>query len=190
MNKVKFVNSCPVILLLIFMLGACASMSSSEKAARRQQLNRMAEETITALVAKDPELQQEIERSLAWAVADIKLTKIPIVGAGGGEGVFFNKDKHRRVYFTVSRFDIGGGWGVRVYKALILINSPEVLKRIKGGVWEFQAGAEASAGTATMEGAAGANNTGYSIHILSKGGASATVTARVIRLKPNSKLNQ
>ena len=178
------------LLITVVTATACSTMTATEKAAKREALDRMADETIAELVADDPGLQQAIDRSLAWAVADIKLTKVPIVGAGGGQGVFYHKESQRRIYFTVSRFDLGGGWGVRVYKALILIDSPEVLKRAKGGLWEFQAGAEASAGSAAVEGAAGVNTSGYTIHVLSEGGASATVTARVIRLKAYRALNE
>jgi hypothetical protein len=117
----------------------------------------------------------------------MKVTKVPIVGAGGGEGVFLNRESDKRSYFTVSRFDIGGGWGARSYKVLLVVESPEVMDRIKGGAREFQAGAEASAGTSSAEGSSGSNE-GFSLHVLSDGGASATATARVIRLKVNKEL--
>ncbi len=60
------------------------------------------------------------------------------------------------------------------------------LDRLNNGTWEFQAGVEASAGTAAAEGSSGADNEGYKVHVLSDGGASAT--ARVIRIKVNSDL--
>ncbi|MFV2005318.1 MAG: hypothetical protein ACC650_08915, partial [Gammaproteobacteria bacterium] len=70
----------------------------------------------------------------------------------------------------------------------MLVNTPDALERLEGGVWEFQAGVEASAGTAAAEGSSGALNQGYTVHVLSDGGASATATARVIRIKVNSEL--
>jgi len=41
---------------------------------------------------------------------------------------------------------------------------------------------------AATEGSSGALNEGYTVHVLSDGGASATATARVIRIKINSEL--
>ena len=62
------------------------------------------------------------------------------------------------------------------------------MDRMEGNIWEFQAGAEASAGTVSAEGSSGDMNAGFTMHVLSDGGASATVTARVIRIKGNIKL--
>jgi len=45
---------------------------------------------------------------------------------------------------------------------------------LHNGTWEFQAGVEASAGTAAAEGASGALIEGYTVHVLADGGASAT----------------
>ena len=131
---------------------------------------------------------KKIDASLGYAVANMKVTKVPVIGAGGGDGVFVNNEMNKRIYFTVSRFDIGGGWGVRSYKILLLLETQEMLDKLQNGTWEYQAGVEASAGTAAAEGSSGALNEGYTVHILSDGGASATATVRVIKIKVNSNL--
>ncbi len=77
---------------------------------------------------------------------------------------------------------------MRSYKVLIVVKTQEILDKFEKDIWEFQAGVEASVGTAAAEGSSGALNEGFSVHVLSDGGASATVTVRVIRLKVNSKL--
>ena len=183
--KMKTIN---LILLVMFLLTGCTSMTTAEKVSKRSELDLMAKTAIDGLVKQDAELQKQIDDSLGYAVANMKVTKVPIVGAGGGEGVHVNKETGKRTYFTVSRFDIGGGWGARSYKVLMLFETQESLDRLQTGTWEFQAGVEASAGTAAAEGSSGALNEGYTVHILSDGGASATATARVIRIKVNSKL--
>ncbi len=180
------------LLTLAFLLAitACSSMSVSEKEAKRNQLDEMAATAIAGLVEQDETLQQKIDDSLGYSVANMKVTKVPVVGAGGGEGVFVNKKTNKRIYFTVSRFDIGGGWGARSYKILLVFETQEMLDRFDGGTWEFQAGVEASAGTASAEGGSGDLTEGYAVHVLSDGGASATATARVIRIKENSELTE
>ena len=177
-----------LFLCMLFVIAACSSMSASERETKRSQLDEMAATAIAGLIEQDATLQQKIENSLGYAVANMKVTKVPVVGAGGGEGVFVNKKTGKRLYFTVSRFDIGGGWGARSYKILLVFETQEMLDRLEGGVWEFQAGVEASAGTAAAEGSSGALTEGYTVHVLSDGGASATATARVIRIKVNSEL--
>lgn len=183
MKKTHLLSFC-----MILVLSACSSMSVSQRETKRDELDKMAANAIAGLIEQDATLQQEIDDSLGYAVANMKVTKVPIVGAGGGEGVYVNKKTGKRTYFTVSRFDLGGGWGARSYKALLVMTSQEVLDRFDGGVWEFQAGVEASAGRAAAEGSSGALNEGYTVHVLSDGGASATATARVIRIKVNSEL--
>ncbi|MBE9564028.1 MAG: hypothetical protein IMF17_02205 [Proteobacteria bacterium] len=175
---------------LLFVITSCSSMSVSEQETKRNQLDEMAATAIASLVEQDENLQKQLDDSLGYAVANMKVTKVPVVGAGGGEGVFVNKKTGKHTYFTVSRFDLGGGWGARSYKALVVITSQDALDRFDGGTWEFQAGVEASAGTAAAEGSSGALNEDFTVYVLSDGGASATATARVIRIKVNSELTE
>jgi len=185
MNKTRV-----FFLVMLFSLAGCSTMTTTEKQQKRIVLDEMANETVVALVAQDIDLQKKLDESLAYAVADMKVTKVPVVGAGGGEGVFIDNNSQKRIYFTVSRFDIGGGWGARAYKVLLLVESQEVFDRLIDGAWEFQAGAEASAGSVSAEGSSGDLNEGFSMYVLSEGGASATVTARVIRTKVNRELTE
>jgi len=178
-----------IILLSLLLVTGCSTMTTEEKDNKRAELDEMASKTIAGLLEQDPGLQAKMDESRGHGVANMKLTKVPIVGAGGGEGVFFDKETGKRTYFTVSRLDLGGGWGARSFKILLLIESQEMLDRMNSkSVWEFQAGAEASAGTASAEGSSSDLNEGFTTHVLSDGGASVTVTARVIRIKVNSEL--
>ena len=177
-----------LIILAIFLLTGCASMTATEKDNKRNELDLMAKTAIDGLVEQDAGLQKQIDDSLGYAVVNMKVTKVPVVGAGGGDGVFVNNETGKRIYLTVSRFDIGGGWGARSYKILLLLETQETLDKLQNGTWEYQAGVEASAGTAAAEGSSGALNEGYTVHILSDGGASATATAQVIRIKVNNEL--
>ena len=181
----------PILLIsLLLVISACSSLSISERETKRNQLDEMAATAIASLVEQDTALQQKIDDSLGYTVANMKVTKVPVVGGGGGEGVFVNKKTNKRIYFTVSRFDIGGGWGARSYKILMLFETQEMMDRLQNGTWEYQAGVEASAGTAAAEGSSGGLNEGYTVHVLADGGASATATARVIRIKVNSELTE
>jgi len=179
------------LLILLFGISGCSTMTATEKEQKRSELDQMASTAIAALTDKDPEIQVKINNSLAYAVANMKLTKVPIVGVGGGEGVFIDNSTQHRTYFTVSRFDVGGGWGARSFKLLFIVESQEVFDRVIDGTWNFQAGAEASAGTASAEGSSSdLANKGFTTYVLSDGGASATVTVRVIRTSVNRELTE
>ncbi len=179
-----------LLVAITYVITGCATLTTSEKEQKRSEINAMAKKAIAGLIEQDATLEQELNDSLGYAVANMKVTKVPIVGAGGGEGVFLNKKTQQRTYFNVSRFDIGGGWGARSYKALLVIKSKEAVDRISNGTWEFQAGVEASAGTTAAEGASGGSNEDFTVHVLSDGGASATATARVIHIKVDEDLSK
>lgn len=178
-----------VITYMLLALVACSSMTVSERETKRGELDAMAAKTIAELVKEDDTLQQIIDDSPGYAVANMKVTKVPIVGAGGGEGVFINQKTNKRTYFTVSRLDIGGGWGARSFKALLVFEDEATIAEWKDSKWEFAAGVEASAGTAAAEGASGGNE-GFTMYVLADGGASATATARVIHINVNRDLSE
>ena len=186
----KNIRTPGVIFTLLFLVTACASMTVSEKQQERSKLDSMAETAIAGLVDKKPEIQQQLNNSFGYAVANMKVSKfIPLVGGGGGgEGVLVDNKAQQRSYFTVERLDLGGGYGARSFKVLIILNSQEMLDKFKGGTWDIDAGAEAAAGPATLESSSIKSNKNYTLYILSDGGASATFTLRTLRIKINHKL--
>ena len=182
----KFLSGLVFASLLIV---GCSTMTLEEKQSKRAELGSMAEQAIADLIAKDESIKDQLDTAKGYLVADMKLTKVPIVGAGGGEGVFVDKLTGEQMYIEVGRFDIGGGWGARAYKALLIIETEEIMERMRDGAWEFAAGVEASAGSAAADGSSSGLGQGYTLHVLSEAGASATATARVIRIKISSKLS-
>ena len=96
------------ILLAVIFITGCSSMSATEKNQKRNELDAMAEATIASLIEKDPQLKEEVENSPGYAVIDAKVTKVPIVGGGGAEGVLINKSQ-RHVYITAHYIKIDYG---------------------------------------------------------------------------------
>ncbi len=177
-----------LLICMLFVIAGCSTMTVTEKDQKRSELDAMAETAIAGLIEQDANVKTEMDKSIGYAVANMKLVKVPLIGAGGGEGFFVDKKTNKRTYFTVKRLDIGGGWGGRSFKLLIVVYSQEILDRLGSGTWVFQAGAEASVGKAAAEGSTSALKKDFNVYVLSDGGASATVTARVIRIKVNSEL--
>ncbi len=178
MNK----PSISLCLLALLLLTGCATLPDDERA----ELDRMAEKTINRLTEKNPQLEGKLDACLGYLVADKKVVKIPMIGTGGGQGVVVDKTTGQRTYVKLSRIEVGGGWGARNYKVLLLLNDEKRLKKALTGTVVYEFGAEASAGKAALEGSSGQlqDEKGYEVYTLSEGGASATFTLRAIRLKP------
>ena len=90
MYKVKLLS---LLFLISTIFTGCSSMSVIEKDQKRSELDAMAKATIASLIEKDPQLKAVIENAPGYAVIDAKVTKVPIVGGGGAEGVLINKSQ-------------------------------------------------------------------------------------------------
>ena len=92
------------------------------------------------------------------------------------------KEFAQRVKAT--RLELGGGFGIRAYKAITVFTDEKVLAKVQKGGWALQSGAEVAAGSTAAEGSVAREKKGYQDFVLPEGGASATLTIRVLRLKP------
>jgi len=173
-------NACFV--LLAALLSGCASLSISD----REELDRMAEQTLIQLEKKHPDLRQHLQELPGYLVVDMNVLKVPVVGGGGGQGVVVDTTSEQHTYVKVTRMEFGGGWGGRAYKVLLAFTDPELLETAKSGKWIYQMGAEASVGKKGVEGSSASlkEDKGYELYIHAEGGASATYTLRAVRLKP------
>jgi lipid-binding SYLF domain-containing protein len=172
------------ILLECLVLWSCATRSPMEEDEQRREIDAMSDAALATLVEKTPQAQEVVEQSIGYAVANMKVTKIPFVGGGSGTGVIVDKRNDARTYVKVSRFDVGGGLGAQGFKAIVLFDDPKLLDRAMSGVWHVEAGAEAAGGEAGMEGRVSTANKGYRVFKVAEGGVAATVTLRMIRARP------
>lgn len=171
-----------VLIMVAFLVTGCSSLSDEQKNIKRQDVQEMAQHTVKTLTEQDEKLKKSVDDALAYLVVNMKVTKVPAIGVGSGEGVLLIKAEKQPIFYRVQRFDLGAGWGARSYKALVLLNSQEIIEKLKKDHWVFDIGGEASVGTAAMEGASSGVIPEYSVHILSDGGVSASITARAIRI--------
>lgn len=172
------------ITLALTLLNGCATLSADEQQEKRNELNAMGDSTIATLLETRPEARELLEQCIGYAVIKMKVTKIPIFGAGGGFGVVRDERTGTRSYIKVSRFEVGGGLGAQKYKVIIFFSDEKLLTRAIAGTWHFDAGAEAVAGDATIEGNVNQADEGYRAFKMGEGGATATVTVRLARGTP------
>jgi lipid-binding SYLF domain-containing protein len=179
----SYVQQSIVVFNLIILFG-CATLSSAEKDAKRAELDKMGEKAVAAFLETKPELQEIFDNAVGYIVIDMKVTKIPWFGAGGGLGVVTDIRTDTRSYIKVSRFEVGGGVGAQIYKVIIVFSDAKLFDKAVAGVWYYEAGTEASVGHAGAEGAVKKPTKGYQAFRLLEGGAAATITVRVARARP------
>ena len=175
-------------LLVSVLMSGCAQLSVDEKREARSERDAMADKTIAKLLTEQEDLQANLDSAAGYMVTNWKVTKVPVVGAGSGNGVIVDLKTKERIYVNVKRFDVGGGWGAKSYKNLLVVQSQELFDRLKTGTAHFEAGAEVAAGTAAVDGSSSALNTDYKLYMLLDGGGSATATARVLKLNIDEEL--
>jgi lipid-binding SYLF domain-containing protein len=170
--------------LLATLLAGCATSPPEDRDQQRSALDAMADETIKTLLEVQPAARDVLDRSLGYLVIDMKVTKIPVFGAGNGLGVVVDRRNNTRTYLKVTRFDIGGGWGAQHFKVVLVFDEREPMDRAKSGAWHYEAGAELAAGTTGSDGTMPKASKGFQTYRLAEGGAAATVTLRMARAKP------
>jgi lipid-binding SYLF domain-containing protein len=169
-------------------MSGCTSIPGETGEQQRQTIDELVERTLPDLYKQEPKSREEIARSVGYVIASSTLTKVPIVGVGSGYGVAINTKTGEKTYLKMSRFDVGGGWGARSLRPVIIFQDEAKFKDFIDGGWELQAGAEAAAkvGETGAAGGAGSGNLpgdkGYSVYMITDAGVSATATAGVIRI--------
>jgi hypothetical protein len=179
-------------LLLVVALG-CRSVPGDTVEDKRAHIDAWETETLGMLYEEHPKAREQVEQAPGYLVVSQRVVKIPFIGWGGGYGVLVDRTKDRRMYIKLDRMDVGGGWGARNLRVILVIHEPKLLRRAGKTHWSFGAGAEASA-KAGDSGAAGGMGTdggdkGYTLYELTDEGVSVTWTLYSLRLSEYSSLN-
>lgn len=181
------------LLVAIMSLTACSTIPGETKTEQILTIDELLKNTLADLYQQNPEAKAQIKNAVGYAIMNNKITKIPLVGAGAGYGVAINNSSQQRQYIQMVRFDVGGGWGLRSVRPVVIFTDEKVFNDFIDGIWSVNAGAEAAAKIGDIGASAAAdtgtvgNDKGYIIHmIIDSGVSAATITAGIIRVRPIS----
>lgn len=73
--------------ILAVMISACAGGLGGSKEKKRAYFNSLEQDTLARLIKERPRAEQELAESVGYLVAEEKVLKVPMIGAGGGVGV-------------------------------------------------------------------------------------------------------
>jgi lipid-binding SYLF domain-containing protein len=173
-----------IVAVAIVLFAGCAAQSPEEQGPTRNELDKMSKKALVTLLEKKPELRETLERSAGYAVVDMTVTKIPVVGTGSGFGVVVDKRTNSRSYIRVSQFEVGGGMGAEKYKVIIIFDDAKRVEKVAAGTWHYDASAQAVAGGESTDAAASKTGKGYKAFKITESGACIRVTVLVARAKP------
>ena len=181
------------LLVAIMSLTACSTIPGETKTEQILTIDELLKNTLADLYQQNPEAKAQIKNAVGYAIMNNKITKIPLVGAGAGYGVAINNSSQQRQYIQMVRFDVGGGWGLRSVRPVVIFTDEKVFNDFIDGIWSVNAGAEAAAKIGDIGASAAAdtgtvgNDKGYIIHMIIDSWFSAsTISAGIIRVRPIS----
>jgi lipid-binding SYLF domain-containing protein len=191
MNATRLNAVSALMALLLMTITACAGGLVGSKEEKLAYFDGLEKDTLAQLVKEQPGTEQELARSVGYAVVEKKVVKVPMVGAGGGAGVVVEKASGKKTYLRVPELQFGLGWGGRAEKVILIFQDLEKLRDLADGTWKAGIAAEAAAKAGDI-GAAGGGGTGdlmkkgFTTYVLTDAGVSATATIAVLRVQPYS----
>jgi lipid-binding SYLF domain-containing protein len=150
------------------LVGFAGCASSPKTGPERAQLESSATDTVSRMVAADPDLGALLDRSVGYAVFPEIGKGALIVGGATGNGVLYENGVPVG-YVMLDEASIGLQAGGETFSELIVFETPEALAQIKGG--DFEVSGKVSATALTTGAAAGARfEEGVAVFVLPKGG--------------------
>jgi hypothetical protein len=173
----------PCICLAMLLFPGCAS-SPREDLPGRAQIDAAHEQTIAQLLEQEPELEQALEEAAGYMFGEMRGAKIPFVGSGSGAGVIIDNRDQSRTYVEISEFEVGGGFGLRHNRFVMIFDDVKLLRRALSGRWHYRAGVQAEAQEQAEGRATRLSGRGYRAYRISEGAVIMSVTVRAARVKP------
>jgi len=175
-----------ILIIAVFLFSSCA-IPIEDRASLRQKINDNGDEVIAALVKDQPELQKSMDDSVGYFTGRVSIVKIPVVGAGNGLGVLYDKENSSRTYMNIKRYDLGLGLATGTFRLLTLFEDQESLEKFRAGVWKSGLAAQ-SGGGEMKTGTIYKSGMDEPVYLISEGGAALTAGARLVRLSVNEDL--
>ena len=103
MKLLTFLNT----LFLLVLISACTSIPVEQRPQKRADINQQAQETIAALLEKEPELQSAIDSSVGYFAVQVSAVSVAVIGGGAGIGVLYDKDDRTKILMLILNRNMG-----------------------------------------------------------------------------------
>ncbi len=168
-------------------LGLAAPVLAASKDEEREHIDQTSKDTLRELFTDSPKAKELYDKSYGIAVFTNIKVSLGISG-GGGSGVAINRQTKEKTYMKMGTAGVGFGFGGQKYKVVFLFQSSKAFENFVEKGWQAEAAANASAGTAGANAAAGFVN-GVAIYQITEAGLMASADISGTKYWKNGKLN-
>jgi len=181
----------PVLAVALLSAGAARAKETNEQ--KRDNIRKMATETLNDLYKLHPAARADIQKSAGYAVFDNMGVHVLLVSSAHGSGLAVNSKTHQDTFMKMISAGAGLGVGVKDYRVVFVFENQNALQHFIDSGWEGSAQADAAA-KANKEGAAysGAQEVapGVWVYQITKEGLALQVTLQGTKYYEDKDLNQ
>ena len=178
-----------VMLAMVFLTPVAAAASVEE---RRNDIRKMANDTLQRLYKEKPSAQAAIENAVAYAVFSNTGYKLFLLGGGGGKGLAVHNGTGAEVFMKMAEVDIGFGLGIKEFSVIFVFETERAFEKFTADGWKFggQTTAAATDGVSgdSIEGAV-VVAPGMWMYQMTNKGLALELTAKGTRYYKDSSLN-
>jgi lipid-binding SYLF domain-containing protein len=181
----------PVLAVTLLAGGTAKSKETNEQ--KRNNIQKMATETLDNLYKIHPAARSDIQKSAGYAVFDNMGVHLLLVSTARGSGLAVNSKTKQDTFMKMISAGAGLGVGVKDYRVVFVFENQNALQHFLDSGWEGSAQADAAAKT-RKEGEAysGASEVapGVWVYQITKEGLALQVTLQGTKYYKDDSLNQ
>lgn len=178
-------------LLMVLILGGCATTGGTSVQEKRQAVLSMKNDVLSELYKIHPQAKAEVASAPGYAVFSNANVNIIFVSFSGGYGVVQDNKTGKQTYMKMGEAGIGLGLGVKDFRAVFIFNNKSTMEKFISSGWEFGGHADAAAKAAEKGAAVGGEALvdGITIYQITKSGLALQATVKGTKYWKDDELN-
>lgn len=141
-----------ILVSLVLLVTACASMGDGSKAEKQQKILAMKDSVLTELFKTKPDTRSQINNAAGYAVFSNANVNLIFIAAGTGYGVVKNMSSGKHTYMNMAEGGVGLGLGAKDYRIVMVFHNQKAIDHFISNGWTFGGNADAAAKAADKGG--------------------------------------
>jgi lipid-binding SYLF domain-containing protein len=125
--------------LLLTLLGGCATPQGESAADKREYVQRTVRETLAEAYQQNPALRGKLQQAAGYGVFSNVGTKLLMLSTGHGFGLVHDNATGEETYMRMAEVGAGLGAGVKRFRAVLVFHHPQTLRHFVERGWDVGA---------------------------------------------------